>query len=112
MTAHSPIAAARVATFPDTARATFAAAYPGPPALLCHDLVGHALLTRDALATLAERMPASSVEYNLGKLPLGVRPEDTPSNGLTLDETIRTIETKKYRRYRIVPVKRGKLVIA
>jgi len=33
------------------------------------------------------------VEYNLGKLPLGVRPEDTPSNGLTLGETIRTIET-------------------
>ena len=93
MTAHSPIAAARVATFPDTARATFAAAYPGQPARLCHDLVGHALLTLDALATLAERMPASSVEYNLGKLPLGVRPEDTPSNGLTLGETIRTIET-------------------
>lgn len=42
---------------------------------------------------LAERMPESQVEYNLGKLPLGVRPEETPNNGLTLGETVRTIDT-------------------
>lgn len=93
MTAHRPIAATHEATFPDSARTTFAAAYPDQPVALSHNLVGHSLLSLDALATLAERMPASSVEYNLGKLPLGVRPEDTPSNGLTLGETIRTIET-------------------
>ncbi|MCI4590366.1 cupin-like domain-containing protein [Sphingobium sp. BYY-5] len=92
MTAHS-IAADQVATFPDSARDAFAAAYPDQPARLTHGLVGHVLLHLDALAQLAERMPASSVEYNLGKLPLGVQPEDTPSNGLTLGETIRTIET-------------------
>lgn len=92
MTAHSPIASAGQ-IFPDSARAAFAAAYPDQPTRLSHGLVGHALLTLDALAVLAERMPASSVEYNLGKLPLGVRPEDTPANGLTLGETIRTIET-------------------
>ncbi|HUD93216.1 cupin-like domain-containing protein [Sphingobium sp.] len=92
MTAHS-IAAAPAATFPDSARATFAAAYPDQPIKLTHRLTGHALLTLDALAELAERMPATSVEYNLGKLPLGVRPEDTPSNGLSLGETIRTIES-------------------
>ncbi len=83
MTAHRPIAATHEATFPDSARTTFAAAYPDQPVALSHNLVGHSLLSLDALATLAERMPASSVEYNLGKLPLGVRPE----------ETIRTIET-------------------
>ncbi|OAN51183.1 cupin-like domain-containing protein [Sphingobium sp. TCM1] len=93
MTAQSLIAAGDAATFPDSARATFAAAYPDQPVKLTHGLVGHGLLTLDALAALAERMPASSVEYNLGKLPLGVRPEDTPSNGLTLGETIRTIES-------------------
>ncbi|MDO7834743.1 cupin-like domain-containing protein [Sphingobium sp. HBC34] len=93
MTAHSPIAPADGATFPDSARAAFAAAYPDESARLNHGLAGHGLLTLDALAGLAERMPAQSVEYNLGKLPLGVRPEDTPSNGLTLGETIRTIET-------------------
>ena len=93
MTAHSPIRHDPAAIFPDSARATFAAAYPDRPVKLTHGLVGHDLLGLDALAMLAERMPASSVEYNLGKLPLGVRPEDTPANGLTLGETIRTIES-------------------
>jgi hypothetical protein len=90
MTAHSPIIA-RV--FSDEARGMFAAAYPDAAVKLTHELAGHPLLTIEALAGLAERMPAASVEYNLGKLPLGVRPEDTPSNGLSLGETIRTIET-------------------
>jgi hypothetical protein len=93
MTAHSPIAPAAGATFPDSARTAFAAAYPDQSIKLSHWLVGHGLLTLDALATLAERMPERSVEYNLGKLPLGVTAEETPSNGLTLGETIRTIET-------------------
>ncbi|EQB07825.1 transcriptional regulator [Sphingobium quisquiliarum P25] len=91
MTAYKPITAAR--TFPGSARDDFARAYPDQPAKLHHALTGHELLTIPAIAELAERMPASSVEYNLGKLPLGIRAEDTPSNGLTLDETIRTIET-------------------
>ncbi|MFC4593051.1 cupin-like domain-containing protein [Sphingobium tyrosinilyticum] len=90
MTAHSPIAAQ---IFPDEARGVFAAVYPDEAAKLSHGLAGHPLLSIEALAGLAERMPAASVEYNLGKLPLGVRPEDTPSNGLSLGETIRTIET-------------------
>lgn len=92
MNAQSSIAPAN-AIFPDDARAAFAAAYPDRAVKLNHGLTGHALLTLDALAALAERMPAASVEYNLGRLPLGVRPEDTPSNGLTLGETIRTIES-------------------
>ena len=91
MTAYKPVTAAQ--TFPDAARADFARAYPDQPVKLRHELTGHDLLTLDALAHLAERMPATSVEYNLGKLPLGVRPEDTPANGLTLGETIRSIET-------------------
>ena len=91
MTAYSTIKP--VQAFPDSARQDFAAAYPDRAAKLSHGLTGHELLTIEALAGLAERMPASSVEYNLGRLPLGVRPEDTPANGLTLSETIRTIET-------------------
>ncbi|EPR16848.1 transcriptional regulator [Sphingobium indicum IP26] len=87
------VSAIEAAVFPEEARAAFAAAYPDRAAKLSHGLAGHALLTLEALAGLAERMPADSVEYNLGKLPLGVRAEDTPSNGLTLGETIRTIET-------------------
>ncbi|MEA3388858.1 cupin-like domain-containing protein [Sphingobium sp. CCH11-B1] len=93
MTLHSPVAADSGAIFPAQALADFGAAYPDRPAKLSHNMAGHPLLTLDALAALAERMPATSVEYNLGKLPLGVKPEETPSNGLTLGETIRTIES-------------------
>jgi hypothetical protein len=93
MTAHSPIAAAGARIFPESARVAFAAAYPDQSAKLSHGLVGHPLLTLDALARLAESMPEGRVEYNLGTLPLGVRPEETPANGLTLGETIRTIES-------------------
>lgn len=87
------VSSIEAAVFPDAARAAFAAAYPDRAAKLSHGLAGHELLTLEALAQLAERMPAASVEYNLGRLPLGVRPEDTPANGLSLGETIRTIET-------------------
>lgn len=94
MNAHSPIAPAPAQPlFPEDARAAFAAAYPDRPVKLSHRLMDHPLLSLDALAALAERMPADRVEYNLGRMPLGVRPEDTPENGLTLGETIRTIET-------------------
>jgi len=79
--------------FGTDARAAFAAAYPDAPARLTHGLAGHPLLDLPALAALAERMPADDVEYNRGDLPLGLRPEDTPANGLTLGETIRTIES-------------------
>ena len=87
------VSAIEAAVFSEDARTAFAAAYPDRATKLGHGLAGHALLTLVALAGLAERMPADRVEYNLGKLPLGVRPEDTPSNGLTLGETIRTIES-------------------
>tara|TARA_R110000782_G_scaffold48551_1_gene106178 strand:- start:17999 stop:18883 length:885 start_codon:yes stop_codon:yes gene_type:complete len=79
--------------FDAAARAAFAAAYPDHVAPLAHKLTGHPLLALPALAQLAERMPESSVEYNRGDLPLGVRPEDTPANGLSLGDTIRTIES-------------------
>ena len=87
------VSAIEATVFSEDARTAFAAAYPDRATKLGHGLAGHALLTLEALAGLAERMPADRVEYNLGKLPLGVRPEDTPSNGLTLGETIRTIES-------------------
>lgn len=94
MTALSPIDSHSDArAFSDSARVTFGAAYPDRPVKLTHGLASHPLLDLDALADLAERMPAQSVEYNLGQLPLGVRAEDMPTNGLTLGQTIRTIET-------------------
>lgn len=79
--------------FPETALATLHHAYPDATAKLGHDLAGHPLFTREALAQLAERLPADRVEYNLGDLPLGVRPENTPANGLSIGETIKGIDT-------------------
>ncbi|WP_336958852.1 cupin-like domain-containing protein [Sphingobium aquiterrae] len=70
----------------------FTTAYPDMAVRLTHHLAGHPLFGREALAALAERMPARSIEYNLGTLPLGVRPEETPANGLSLGDTIRTID--------------------
>lgn len=80
------------AVFPPLSRAHFAASYPEGPHKLHHNLGTHPLLGLDALAELAERLPARSVEYNRADLPTGVdgKPQ---SNGLTIGETIRRIET-------------------
>ena len=96
MSVHNHINGFSTATpraFAKSARATFAAVYPDQSSKLTHQLAGHPLFSRSALALLAERMPDAKVEYNLGKVPLGLRPEDTPENGLTLAETIRSIDT-------------------
>ncbi|MBC2666569.1 cupin-like domain-containing protein [Novosphingobium flavum] len=75
---------------PET-RARFAAHYPEVPHKLTHALGSHALLEIGALAALAERLPAASIEYNKADLPIGVdgKPE---ASGLPIGETIRRIE--------------------
>ncbi|MBK5265778.1 MAG: cupin-like domain-containing protein [Alphaproteobacteria bacterium] len=78
--------------FPDTALALFEQAYPDAHAPLGHTLSDHPLFAREALAALAGRLPDDHVEYNRGDLPLGIRPEDTPVNGLSIDDTIRGID--------------------
>ncbi|MFM5885476.1 MAG: cupin-like domain-containing protein [Novosphingobium sp.] len=79
------------AAFPADARQDFVRAYPGAPAKLRHGLVGHRLLTLDALADLAQALPADSIEYNPGDLPIGIAPEDVPSPQLGVIDTIRRI---------------------
>ncbi|MFT3968107.1 MAG: transcriptional regulator [Sphingobium sp.] len=77
--------------FTDSALAAFRAAYPDSHAPLTHNLAGHPLLTLDAIAALAGRLPRDRVEYNPGKLPLGITAEETPRPTLSIAETIRTI---------------------
>lgn len=79
------------AVFPALSRAMFAASYPEGAHKLRHELAAHPLLELGALAALGEALPARSVEYNRGDLPIGVdgKPE---GNGLTIGETIRGIE--------------------
>src|SRR3546814_420992 len=79
--------------FPDEALARFQSGYPDAHVKLSHTLHGHSLFTREALARLAERLPIDLVEYNRGDLPLGVWPEDTPENGLSISETIKDIDS-------------------
>jgi hypothetical protein len=83
------------AIFPAASLNAFRAAYPDHHARLSHNLVGHPLLTRDGLAALATRLPETSMEYNLGTLPVGISPDETPANGLSVAETIRSINDNK-----------------
>jgi hypothetical protein len=92
MTMHQPVARA---VFPAETLERMEALYPLGAGLLHHRLPDHALLSIEALATLGESLPASQVEYNPGEVPIGVLPEDIPSNGLSIGETIRTIDTNR-----------------
>src|SRR3546814_10689602 len=40
-------------------------------------------------------LPEGRVEYNPGDLPIGIKPEEIPANGLTIGETNRTIDTNR-----------------
>lgn len=67
--------------------------YPQAPARLSHRLAGDPRFSLEALVALAARLPAASIEYNAGDLPVGQDPSLTPANGLSIEETIRRIET-------------------
>ena len=71
----------------------FGALYPETPGVVRHTLADHAMFTLDALAALAERLDPATVEYNRGDLPTGIDPDSIPSNGLSIADTIRGIET-------------------
>jgi Cupin-like domain len=81
------------AIFDSATRQLFAGNYPEMPHKLAHNLRDHPLLTIEALAQLGEALPAASVEYNKGDLPLGIDPALVPSNGLSIGDTIRMVET-------------------
>lgn len=88
----SPALARIDRAFSQEARSALSAAYPDHVVKLRHQLCSHPLLKREALALLGDRLPEKSVEYNLGNLPLGISAEDTPDNGLSIGETIHTID--------------------
>jgi hypothetical protein len=76
--------------FPSEARERFAAHYPEVPHVLPHELRDHPLLSLEAIAQLAERLPDAAIEYNRGDLPIGV--DGKPERPATpIGETIRRI---------------------
>jgi hypothetical protein len=79
------------AVFPPETHAAFAALYPHTPGKLGHRLIEQPLLTLEALAELAASLPAASIEYNPGDVPIGIAPEDIPAPRLGVVETIRNI---------------------
>ncbi|HEY7189909.1 MAG TPA: cupin-like domain-containing protein [Vicinamibacterales bacterium] len=62
------------------------------PFLIEHNLADHPLLQLPRLMELSAALPAESVEYNAGNLPVNQDPKLTPRTGLTVSETLRRIE--------------------
>ncbi|HKX79274.1 MAG TPA: cupin-like domain-containing protein [Novosphingobium sp.] len=79
--------------FPQSSIEALARVYPNAPVKLAHRLLDHTLLTIAGLAELAARLPAASVEYNSGRLPIGIAPEDVPQAAMSAEETIRQIDS-------------------
>ena len=95
MTKHNPaIAAATQRVFPSESLVAFAKGYPETPHVLRHALEADERFSLDALASLSEALPAKSIEYNRGDLPIGI--DGKPgSNGLSIGETIRQTATSQ-----------------
>lgn len=80
--------------FPEETRKAFADSYPEIPHRLSHALGRHPLLELEALASLAETLPESSIEYNASDQPIGVECKPEPT-GVPIGATIRQIETSR-----------------
>lgn len=62
------------------------------PFLIRHELGEHPLLKLPRIIELAQVLPASSVEYNAGDLPVNQHPDRTPRTGLSIADTLYGIE--------------------
>jgi len=70
----------------------FETAYPNTAARVKHTFCDHPLFERPALEKLSGRLDAAKVEYNRGDLPIHQAAGAAPGNGLSIEETIRSIE--------------------
>ena len=76
----------------DIAAPAFRAKFGRAPFLVQHRLSAHRLFALERLVELTQALPAASVEWNAGQVPVSLDPAHTPRNGLTPAETIRRIE--------------------
>lgn len=81
------------ATITDLRRSVFESKFNSEPFYISHGLVAHPLFSLPRLIELARFLPEASVEYNAGELPINQDPTTTPRNGLSVEETIRRIES-------------------
>jgi len=63
------------------------------PFVLQHALVGNPLFELSQLVELAKSMPRDGIEYNSGKVAVGVKAEDVPKIDLPAEDVIKSIET-------------------
>ncbi|MFO0944618.1 MAG: cupin-like domain-containing protein [Planctomycetota bacterium] len=80
------------AAITDLRRGVFESKFNREPFYIGHGLVAHPLFSLPRLIELSRFLPATSVEYNAGNLPINQNPDSTPRNGLSVEETIRRIE--------------------
>jgi hypothetical protein len=73
-------------------RARFDPDFGRRPFAIRHHLADHPLFQMERLLHLARSLPEDRVEYNAGELPVGIDPNLTPRNGLSIEETVRRIE--------------------
>ncbi|HEY0621900.1 cupin-like domain-containing protein [Sphingomonas sp.] len=78
--------------FDADARARFADLYPEQPGKIAHGLTGHPLFELEALVELSQRIRPVDVEQNLADLPIEVDPSTVRHNGLSVADSIRSIE--------------------
>jgi Cupin-like domain len=63
------------------------------PFMLKHTLADNPLLQLPALVKLAQSLPRDRIEYNSGKVSIGMKPEDVPQIDLAAEKVIESIET-------------------
>lgn len=78
--------------FDSDARTRFATLYPEQPGKIAHGLTGHRLFELEALVELSQRIRPVDVEQNLANLPIEVDPSTVQHNGLSVADSIRSIE--------------------
>ena len=71
----------------------FTTAFGRAPFAVRHTLTDHPLLTVDAVASLADRLPERRIEQNLGDLPLVVPTGAAPRAALSPGDIARTIDS-------------------
>ena len=59
-----------------------------------HNLANSRLFALPRLIELANSLPQNYVEYNIGNVPVGIDSRDIPATGLSIEETIRSIQTR------------------
>lgn len=73
----------------------FSEKFDKAPFLVGHSLADHPLFDIERLMGLSASLPEKCVEFNVGTLPIGCDPNETPRNGLSAEETIRRIRDCK-----------------